>query len=148
VKSLHFSIFLLICLGILSGCINPQGPNPTISISTISPTNSPATPASEKITINLIINDGNSKVSKKIGATKGISPLEAFQEVAEIGYKKYPFGSYVYSVNCLKENTDNSGKYWQYYVNGKIVMVAVDNYKLDSDAEIEFRYEAQNPQIK
>jgi hypothetical protein len=139
-------LFLVLFLGsiFLLGCTTQQSPNSAVSIATISPTNAP----NNIITLKLVIDDGNSKVSKTIEASRGLSALEAFQNVAEIRYKKYPFGSYVYEVNGLRENTNNSGKYWQYYVNGKIVMVAVDNYKLDSDAEIEFRYEGQNPAIK
>ncbi|MEK6954905.1 MAG: DUF4430 domain-containing protein [Candidatus Micrarchaeota archaeon] len=122
---------------------------PGISIATISPAAiQDNNNASANITITLIVNDGKISTTRIIESQRGISALEAFQRVAQIGYKKYPFGSYVYSVGGLKENTDNSGKYWQYYVDGRIVMVAVDNYKLNSDAELEFRFEKQNPAIK
>ncbi|HLC48027.1 MAG TPA: DUF4430 domain-containing protein [Candidatus Norongarragalinales archaeon] len=137
-------LIIFIASALLFGCLSQQNPGPAVSIATIEPAN----PATEQITIILTVNNGISKSSKAITAGRGISALEAFQKVAEIGYKEYPFGSYVYSVNGLAENTGNSGKYWQYYVDGRIVMVAIDKYILSSDAELEFRYEGQNPEIK
>ncbi len=147
-KLFLFSLIFLATTISLIGCIGLQN-QPGISIATISPAAiQDNNNASANITITLIVNDGKISTTRIIESQRGISALEAFQRVAQIGYKKYPFGSYVYSVGGLKENTDNSGKYWQYYVDGRIVMVAVDNYKLNSDAELEFRFEKQNPAIK
>ncbi|MFH1751058.1 MAG: DUF4430 domain-containing protein [Candidatus Micrarchaeota archaeon] len=111
--------------------------------------NATQTQTSEKsVAVNITIFDGEGEQTLLREIEPGGSALEALMQVAEVDYKQYPFGAYVFGINGLRENTRNSGKYWQYYVNGKIAMVAMDRFKIRSDTDLEFRYEKQNPQIR
>ncbi|MFH1442978.1 MAG: DUF4430 domain-containing protein [Candidatus Micrarchaeota archaeon] len=137
-KKLGLIPFLLLFSLFASGCTSQKITEP-ISVATLVP---------EMVALEVTIDDGNFPVSKIIEVEKGTSALAAFEKAAKLEYKKYPFGSYVYSINGKRENTYNDGRYWQYYVNGKIAMVAVDNFIITSGARLEFRYEKQNPEIR
>lgn len=134
----HLLIFMAFLLA-LAGCIenNNKAGSETKSIK-----------ISEEIRVEVAIFNGTSTISKSISALKGSSALEAFERVANISKKTYPFGSYVYGINGRLENENRNGKYWQYYADGEIVMVAADNFKITKYHRLEFKYEAQNPQIK
>ena len=131
-------IILAILALILVGCLG-SADTQKISVATLNP---------QLIKALVTIDDGIFPISNNVEIKKGASALDAFEKVATLSARKYPFGSYIYSVNGKMENSGNDGKYWQYYVDGKIAMVAVDNYKLDNDVALDFRYEKQNSQIK
>ncbi|MFH0972219.1 MAG: DUF4430 domain-containing protein [Candidatus Micrarchaeota archaeon] len=138
-KSAYAFIPILALSLLLLGCTqtNPQTEGASISTVTAQP-----------IKINVVIYDGERNLSQQIDAEQGISALRAFQKVANLTIKQYSFGAYVSAVNGLAENKGNNGKYWQYYVDGKLPMVAIDNYLINSSAKLEFRYEIPQPEIK
>lgn len=105
-------------------------------------------PSAKTVSIEVAIFDGENSTTQIARLPQGTSCLDALRSVARVKYKEYPFGSYIYEVNGLPENTGNSGKYWQYYVDGKLATVAMDRFKMFSDAKLEVRYERQNPAIK
>lgn|SRR5680860_429916 len=51
----------------------------------------------------------------------------------------YDFGVFIESINGIKNGDD--GKYWQYYINGKLGDVAVDKKNLEAGDEVEWRFE-------
>lgn len=128
----------------LQGCMQ-QAPaqGQQLSVATLG-----ANANSTHISVLVIINDGINTTERLVSTERGTSALDVFAKATEISYKKYPFGSYVYSVGGLPENKEGNHKYWQYYVDGRIAMIAVDNYKIESDVSLEFRYETPNHEIK
>lgn len=58
----------------------------------------------------------------------------------EISYKIYPeMGVFVESINGEKNGTD--GKYWQYWVNGELPMVAANNFQVKPGDIVEWKFE-------
>ncbi len=132
---------LLLALTFLFALLGCTQPTSEVSITTVSPT-------IELITLEVTVDDGIEPYTANLEFVKGKSAYDAFDAVANLSVKQYPFGVYVYAVNGLEENKDNNGKYWQYYVNGDLPMVGVDQFMINSNATLLFKYEAQNPNIK
>lgn len=58
----------------------------------------------------------------------------------EISYKIYPeMGVFVESIDGLGNGTD--GKYWQYWVNGELPMVAANNLQVQEGDVVEWKFE-------
>jgi len=53
--------------------------------------------------------------------------------------KNYDIGVLIESIGGTK-NGEN-GKYWMYYINGKLADIAADKYKINSGDKIEFKFE-------
>ena len=63
------------------------------------------------------------------------------QKNFEISYKIYPeIGVFVESIDGLVNGTD--GKYWQYWVNNELPMVAADNLPVKEGDVVEWKFEA------
>ena len=62
------------------------------------------------------------------------------RENFEISYTIYPeMGVLVESIDGKKNGTE--GKYWQYWVNGELPMVAADNFQVSPADVIEWKFE-------
>lgn len=58
----------------------------------------------------------------------------------EISYKIYPeMGVFVESIDNFENGTD--GKYWQYWVNGELPMVAANNFQVKEGDIVEWKFE-------
>jgi len=57
-----------------------------------------------------------------------------------ISYRIYPeMGVFVESIDDLENGTD--GKYWQYWVNNELPMVAANNFQVQEGDVVEWRFE-------
>ena len=95
--------------------------------------------------VSLIINRGESDLlilkSKFKEDMTAFSLLEEKSE--ELGLiletKTYDVGILIEAIGDKKNGQD--GKYWMYYVNGEMPMVASDKYKIKADDKVEFKFE-------
>ena len=56
-----------------------------------------------------------------------------------IGTKSYDIGVLIESINGVEGGKDN--KYWMYYVNGELPMIAADKNYLKAGDKVEFKFE-------
>jgi len=61
------------------------------------------------------------------------------QNKIKLQTKEYDFGILVEAIGDKANGQAN--KYWLYYVNGEMPMVAVNNYKLNPGDKVEFKFE-------
>lgn len=95
------------------------------------------------------INEGNGKI---ISSFLGISQNSNVFSILEVLSKKEGFkietkeykdmGVLVESIDGIKNGTDN--KYWQYWVNGELPMVAADKQGVKGGDEVEWKFEITN----
>ncbi|OGG87268.1 hypothetical protein A3B87_00145 [Candidatus Kuenenbacteria bacterium RIFCSPHIGHO2_02_FULL_39_13] len=61
------------------------------------------------------------------------------QNKIKLQTKEYDFGILIEAIGDKTNGQDN--KYWLYYINGEMPMVAVNNYKLNPGDKVEFKFE-------
>jgi len=93
-----------------------------------------------------VINKGKGEALKfKIIPSGESTVFSLLQELSkkknfEISYKIYPnMGVFIESIAGFRNGTD--GKYWQYWVNGKLPMVSADKMKIQTGDTIEWKFE-------
>lgn len=69
----------------------------------------------------------------------GKTALELLQTKAEVVTKDSAYGPYVDSINGSKGGTD--GKYWAFYVNGKMAEIGAHAYVTNAGDTIEWKFE-------
>lgn len=79
-----------------------------------------------------VIFEGAAKVDK------GTNAFQAMNQLVQTGYKQYPQGVFVESINGLRPAAD---EYWALYANGKFADRSIDSFSLDKDAAIEWKLE-------
>ncbi len=121
-------LFALFSFVFLAGCL--QAPT--------SPASASVTPA--QLGVLVVINNGSANASQLVLIPNDTTAFAAFSRVANLSIIHYSFGNYVSSVNGLSEN-NASGLYWQYYFDNVLGPVSVDNYHLEHNGTLEFRYE-------
>jgi hypothetical protein len=70
---------------------------------------------------------------------KGKTALELLKEKARVVTKTSQYGEYVDSINGLAGG--KSGKYWSFYVNGKLSSVGAGSYTTQDGEAIVWKYE-------
>ncbi|MBI5229581.1 DUF4430 domain-containing protein [Candidatus Micrarchaeota archaeon] len=128
-------VLLLLLLSLaLFGCLGTKGE---------ATRNQPGNESIEKLIIFVAVNDGSKVTTKTVEVEKGATALEAFQKAASLNVTYYSgMGAFVTGVNGLEQDA-KKGRFWQYYVNGKLAPVGVNNYRVEKNSTIlEFRYEA------
>ena len=70
---------------------------------------------------------------------QGKTALELLKQHAAVAIKDSSYGPYVDSINGLVGGTD--GKYWAFYVNGKLAEVGANAYITQSADQIEWKFE-------
>ncbi len=96
--------------------------------------------------IVLSVDDGGGEEVKvfNLEFKEGMTAFDALkQKTAEKGLiletKSYDIGVFIENIGGVK-NGEN-GKYWVYYVNGKLAEVASDKYQLKAGDKVEFKFE-------
>ncbi|MBU0598470.1 DUF4430 domain-containing protein [Patescibacteria group bacterium] len=100
--------------------------------------------AVEEAKMTIFREHGNS-ISMKFEVKKDMVVLEALETVAsefglDVQTKDFNFGMTVEGIGELIGGQDD--KYWLYYVNGEMPLVAVDQQEVAGGDEIEFKFEA------
>ena len=100
--------------------------------------------AKEKVSYKII--EGNGKIiSSSFAVPKNSNVFSLLQDLSEkenfkIESKEYKgMGVLVESIDGIKNGTDN--KYWQYWVNGELPMVAADQKEVKNGDKIEWRFD-------
>jgi len=95
--------------------------------------------------VEYIINKGNGKIiSFQIVPSENSTVFSLLEELAErenfkVESKIYEgMGVFVESINGVKNGTDN--KYWQYWVNDELPMVAADKKEVRKGDKVEWKF--------
>src|SRR3989338_3381109 len=122
-------LFVLFVSFLLLGCTQNQSQPQT-------PTNS----SIDLLTINVTVSAPARAYFKSeiVEAKKGDSAFACFSKVAQMEFKNYSFGVYVFSVEGISES-NSEGLYWQYYFNNALAPVGVDQFRVSQDGNLEWR---------
>lgn len=71
-------------------------------------------------------------------AQAGVSVLDQLKSVADVETKQSTYGTLVESINGVKNGTD--GKYWLFYVDGKMPDKGADAYVSKGGEKIEWKF--------
>lgn len=80
-----------------------------------------------------------SQTSVTYTAKKGDTALAGLQNVASVTTKDSAYGAYVDSINGLEAGTD--GKYWAFYIDGKLATAGAGLYIAKGGELIEWKFE-------
>lgn len=72
-------------------------------------------------------------------AEQGLNVLDQLKTKATVVTKDSSYGPYVDSINGIQGGTD--GKYWSFYVDGKLAEVGANDYKAKGGELIEWKFE-------
>lgn len=95
--------------------------------------------------ITLVIDDGiKEPVTFKTDFVEGMNAFDLLKEGAEksalsLKTKNYDMGVFIEAISGTENGQD--GKYWLYYVNGKMPMIAADKQELRAADTVEFKFE-------
>lgn len=95
--------------------------------------------------VSLIINNGEElSLIFKSKFREGITVFDLLEEKTvesglDLKVKTYDIGILIEAIGEVENGKD--GKYWLYYINGEMPMVAVDKKEINSGDEIEFKFE-------
>jgi uncharacterized membrane protein len=93
----------------------------------------------------LIIDDGQNKPQTfNVDFSEGMTAFDLLKSATTgtalaLKTKVYDVGIMVQAIGSKENGQD--GKYWLYYVNGKMPMVSVDKQKLNLGDQVEFKFE-------
>lgn len=94
--------------------------------------------------LSYVIDNGKERISYKITLLKNSTVFSLLKELAKrenfnIGLTIYPgMGVLVESIDGYKNGTDN--KYWQYWANDQLPMVASDKKQVEGGEKIEWKF--------
>jgi len=95
--------------------------------------------------ISLVVDCGEGNISSFQGNFKeGMTAFDLLKEKTEeanliLETEIYTTGMLIKTIGDKENGQD--GKYWLYYINGKMPIVSVDNQKLEPGDKIEFKFE-------
>ena len=139
-------IFLLLMVFIipvllLTGCVQKTKTKESVTYEPV------AKPAEEKVTAKatLVIDDGTGHPqSFELTVSSEMTAYDLLKAAAKqaglsLKTKKYDFGISIEGIGDMIAGKD--GKYWMYYVDGKLAPVACDKQKISPGARVEFKFE-------
>lgn len=95
--------------------------------------------------VMLVIDDGGRNPKTLIAEFKeGMTAFDLLKEEAEklalaLETKNYDMGVFIEAIGDRENGQD--GKYWLYYVNGQLPMVAADKKEIKAGDKVEFKFE-------
>ena len=94
--------------------------------------------------VSLLIDDGDDPKSFQGEFREGMTAFDLLQDGGEglnltLKVKTYDMGVFVEMIG-VKENGEDE-KYWMYYINGELPMVAADKQELKPGDKVEFKFE-------
>jgi len=93
----------------------------------------------------LVIDDGGGNPNTFIAEFKeGMTAFDLLKEEAEklalaLKTKNYDIGIFIETIGDKENGQD--GKYWLYYINGEMPMVAADKKEIKAGDKVEFKFE-------
>ena len=71
----------------------------------------------------------------------GSTVFDALNKTADVEYQEYSIGYFVTGINDVSQNSTHS---WMYFVNGESPSKAVNEYNLEDDDRVAFRFMSNN----
>jgi len=148
-KKSHLYLLLTVAIGLIAGAVVGSYPTTTLDFTTsIEPTTTRVAGVADARTQSVLVIDyGTTQVSYPYQlspetATSAQALLEEMTDKNDIVLETttYDFGTLITGINGYI-NGDNN-KYWMFYVNEEMPMVGAEQYTVQPDDEIEFKYEA------
>lgn len=98
----------------------------------------------QKIEVLISIEENEISNLKAIKIDSGKTAFDALLKFTEenniiIETKEYEVGIFIESIGGVKNGQD--GKYWMYYINGKLASVSADKQKISDGDKIVFKFE-------
>jgi hypothetical protein len=91
----------------------------------------------DQISVTLNIDDGSDWTTENVQVANNSSVFDALNSSHEVEYREYDMGYFVTSIDGTGGEEDYS---WLFFVNGESAQVSVDNYILDDQDNVTFRY--------
>ncbi len=134
------TVVLLISLFLVSfGCVTTKYSPTATFVPSASPSIQTNKSNEELINVSLIIDYGNSTESKTIFVENGTTVYDAMRKAVNLSVKTHPtYGVFVEGINGVMQG---NGKYWQYYIDGKLAPVGVSNYIINRSLILEWKLE-------
>ena len=97
----------------------------------------------KEVFLRIDFGDGTSK-NYSIDFKENYSAFDLLKEASEklifpVKSKTYDIGVFIEAINNIEGGKDN--KYWAYYINGELPMVAADKNYLKTGDRVEFKFE-------
>lgn len=93
--------------------------------------------------ITVIIDYGNGTIETFTGINLDPPNTTVFHALLLVAVVEYHYeGPYVFvdAINDVRNNENNNNKWWQYWVNGELPMIAANKCYLNSNDIVEWRY--------
>jgi hypothetical protein len=102
--------------------------------------------AEEKVFLTINNGQGNPRESEFV-FEEGITAFDLLDKYSKqqnltLKTKSYDAGIFIEAIGSVENGQD--GKYWMYYVNGQMPMVAADKQELTEGDKVEFKFETSN----
>jgi len=93
--------------------------------------------------VTVIIDYGNGSIETFTGIDLDSPNTTVFHALLLVASVEYHYeGPYVFvdAINGVRNNENNNNRWWQYWVNGELPMVAANKYYLNSNDIVEWKY--------
>jgi hypothetical protein len=112
----------------------------------VSPVSELEQKAEEKVFLTIDNGQGNPQESEFV-FEEGITAFDLLDKSSKqqnftLKTKSYDAGIFIEAIGDVENGQD--GKYWMYYVNGQMPMVAADKQELIKGDKVEFKFEKSN----
>jgi len=150
-NSLILILSSVILLGIIGGLLYL---NTTLLPINHNPNQNSQNPGGKMITpaynLTLFIDYGNGTIEKhfnlNLTEVPNVTVFDLLLKVAIVNYSWYGDAVFVDAINGVFNNEHNNNRWWQYWVNGELPMLAANQYYLENNSLVEWRY--WSPQVE
>ena len=98
-----------------------------------------------KIKINLTIDYGDHANSEILSVSNRSTVFDALNQTHNVSYKEYSIGVFITSIDGISQDSEHS---WLYFVNGKLPSISADNYVLNGNESVIFKYVSNTEAMK
>jgi len=107
--------------------------------------NIPTTTGKEEITVYLTVDYGSSTTREALKVLNQTTVFDALNQTHNVQYKEYSIGLFIISIDNVTQNSTHS---WLYFVNGEPPMISADNYHLNNNDEVLFKFVSNEEAMK
>jgi len=150
-NSLILVLSSVLLIGIIGGLLYL---NITLFPTNHNPNQNSQNPVEERIipayNLTLFIDYGNGTIEKhfnlNLTEVPNITVFDLLLKVAIVNYSWYDDAVFVDAINGIFNNEHNNNRWWQYWVNGELPMLAANQYFLENNSFVEWKY--WSPQVE
>ena len=96
-------------------------------------------PVRHALNLSQTIDYGNS-TQHTFSDLSGETVFDILNQTATVTFTQYLYGKFITAINGVENNANNSGRYWQYWVNVELAPVAAENYILSDGDQVLWKY--------